>query len=121
MPMLAVMRSSCWSMTQGGAQRQENLFRTDGGILGVRHLREQNHEFIATLPADRVRAPHAGKQPLGDGLQQVVSNVVTQGVIDVLEAVHVEEQQRQLFAGYAELALSLGLVDRSTVLCWVDR
>ena len=37
------------------AQRDKNLVRTDGGILCMRHIREQNHEFIPALPADRVR------------------------------------------------------------------
>ena len=43
----------------GRAQRAEYFLRTHGRILGVCYFREQDHEFIATLPADGVRAAHA--------------------------------------------------------------
>ena len=79
----------------GRAQRQEYLLRTDGRILRVRHFREQDHEFIAALPADGVRAAHASEQPLRHGLQQAVADGVAQRVVDVLEAIHVQEQHRQ--------------------------
>ena len=69
----------------------KDFVRTNGGILCVRHFREQNHEFIAALAADRVCAAHAGEQPLRHGLQQVVADVVAKGVIDVLEAIQIEE------------------------------
>ena len=74
----------------GGAQRLEYFVRTDGRILCVRQFREQDHELIAALPADSVRAAHASEQALGHGLQQAVADSVTEGVVDVLEAIDVQ-------------------------------
>ena len=81
-------------MLVDAVRRMHNLeyfFRTDGGILRVRHLREQDHEFIASLPGDRVRGAHASVQPAGHGLQYAVGDKVAQGVVDVLEAIQVQE------------------------------
>jgi hypothetical protein len=75
----------------GRVQRQKHFLRTDGCILCMGHFREQNHEFVASLPADRVRGAHAGEQPPGDGLQQAIADVVAQRIVDVLEAIHVQE------------------------------
>ena len=75
----------------GRAHRQEYLLRADGRILRVRHFREQDHEFIAPLPADGVRSAHAIEEPLRHGLQQAVADDVAEGIVDVLEAIPVQE------------------------------
>ena len=57
------------------------------GIFRERDLRKQHDEFIAALPADRVRATHASQKAIRDGLKKLVADGVSQGIIDVLEAV----------------------------------
>ena len=64
---------------------------------GLFHFRKQHDEFVAALPADRVRAAHAIHQALGDGLQQLVADRMAQGIVDVLEAVQIQEQHRDCF------------------------
>src|SRR6185312_2987396 len=66
-----------------------------GGILSMRYLREQNHEFIAASAAHRIRAAHATPQALCYRLQQPVADAVAESVVDVLEAIQIEEQHRQ--------------------------
>ncbi len=69
-----------------------------GGLLatGRRGTREENGELVPAEPADGVLGPHAGLQPLGDRHQQQVAVVVAKGVVDVLEAVQIEQEHRRL-------------------------
>ena len=64
MPMLAVMRKSCSPMRCGASSAGDDLVGADGGIVRMDHIGEQNQEFVAALPADRVGAAHAGEQAL---------------------------------------------------------
>jgi len=45
---------------------------------------------------DGVGPSHDGPQPLGDRAQQQVADVVTEGIVDRLEVVEVEKEQRRL-------------------------
>jgi hypothetical protein len=56
-----------------------------------------NHEFIAAQPRDEVGLPNTAGEPLRDLLQQAVAGVVAKCVIDLLEAVQIDEQHRQPF------------------------
>ena len=79
-------------------QRQQHLFRTEGRIFRVLDLRKQYHEFIPALTAHGVRAAHTGHQALCDRLQQLVANRMSQGVVDVLEAIQIQKQHSALLA-----------------------
>ena len=57
----------------------------------------ENYEFIAALPAHRVRAAYAIHQPFGDRLQKLVAGWMTQGIVDVFEAIQIQEQDRNFF------------------------
>ncbi|GEM_PF-4438928 len=48
------------------------------------------------LATDRSRAPYAGSQALRDRLQQLVTNGVSERVIDVFKMVEIHEQRREL-------------------------
>ena len=54
----------------------------------------QHDELVPAEPADGVAGPGGAGQPRGDLPQQVVAGVVAEGVVDVLEAVDVEEEHR---------------------------
>jgi len=60
--------------------------------IGLVH---QHHELVAAQARDGVDLAQAGLQPLGHVHQHAVAELVAQGVVDVLEAVEVGEQQRK--------------------------
>jgi len=53
-------------------------------------------ELVATEPRDGVSRPYRADQPFGHPYQQFVPSCVTHGVVDTLEIVQVEEQDRDL-------------------------
>src|SRR5581483_5165111 len=76
----------------GCAQRGEQLARTEGRIFWAAHFRQENHEFIPTLATDGVRASHASRQASRNRLQKLIADRMTQGVVDMLEVIHIHEQ-----------------------------
>jgi phosphoribosylaminoimidazole (AIR) synthetase len=95
MPMLALVSRFCDSIRCGGRERREYSLRARGGIVGVFDVRQQHDEFVATVAADGIGRAHGIRQALGDGDQQLIPGCVAQGVVDVLEVVHVDEQNRE--------------------------
>lgn len=72
-------------------------FAGDQGGRGVGVLREvfqQHHELVAAQPRHGVGFAHGVLQPLRDQRQQLVAGVVAAGVVELLEVVEVDEQQR---------------------------
>ncbi len=67
-----------------------------GGIL------HQDDEFVPAQPRQHIAVAQAGAQPGGDLLQQLVAGFVADNVVDVLEAVEVDQHQR----GIHSLALA---------------
>ena len=66
----------------------------DGARLDRRvQVGQADRELVAAQPRDRVGPAQRGAQPLGDLAQQQVAGVVAERVVDVLEAVEVEQQQ----------------------------
>ena len=55
--------------------------------------RSSTRELVAAEPRERVAAPQRVAQPLGDVAQQPVAVVVAERVVDLLEAVEVDQQQ----------------------------
>ena len=82
--------------------RERRAHRLDGGTRhpqGVGRLvqvGQQQGELVAAQPRQRVAAAHALAQAGGDLLQQGVAGGVAEGVVDVLEAVHVGVHHRHL-------------------------
>eukprot|EP01136_Pigoraptor_vietnamica_P033089 Opistho-1_new@95611 len=68
-------------------------------------LVQQHHELVATEPRHGVDLAQAGLQPLGHLDEHAVAEHVTERVVDLLEAVEVEEQQRERRLDFA-LAMS---------------
>src|SRR5204862_632594 len=56
----------------------------------------EDHELVAAYPGERVRLANPTSDALGDLLKQAVPCLVPQRVVDRLEAVDVEQEQRHL-------------------------
>ena len=65
-----------------------------GGHPAVGQPAQEHGELVAAEPRERVAAAHDALQARGDLLQQAVAGVVAERVVDLLEAVEVDEQQR---------------------------
>ncbi len=95
----------------GFHQALEQLLADFGGVLSG-HLRlfgerlKEHHEFVAAQPRQGVLGAQAGRQACGDFAQQGVADRVAEAVVDRLEVVEVDEQQR------AEALLALLAVHR---------
>ena len=57
--------------------------------------RKDNRELVAAEPRNRVRVAQRGAQTRRHALQHAVAGMMAQRVVDLLEAVQVQEQQRQ--------------------------
>ena len=67
------------------------------------HPRQHDHELVAAEPRDDVALAHAAFEAARHLDQQAIADVMPEGVVDHLEAVHVDEHQRHLRAGPARL------------------
>ena len=73
--------------------------------LGRGDAGQQHCELVAAEPSDGVDLPQRGLEPLPDLEQELVAVVVAEGVVDLLEPVQVDEQQRR------RAQLPVGLAD----------
>jgi hypothetical protein len=65
----------------------------------VRSRLAENHDKLVAADARyRIRAAHHTLQPSGDLLQEFVSSAVAQGIIDVFEAIEIEDAYRKPLA-----------------------
>lgn len=65
----------------------------------VRDVRQQHDELVPAEPGDERGVWHGPAQSVCDRAQDDVTQLVPEGVVDVLEAVSVEQQQRDLPVG----------------------
>jgi hypothetical protein len=63
------------------------------GTLGGGDRGQQDGELVAAEPGDGVDRPQRATQPFADLHQQLVAVVVAEGVVDLFEAVQVDQQQ----------------------------
>lgn len=61
-----------------------------------RRLRQQHRELLAAHAPDHVVRAHGGAEHLGDRPRHLVARAVTVRVVDPLEVVDVDQEQRQL-------------------------
>ena len=59
----------------------------------VLHALAQDHEFVAADPGDGVGRAHGGAEAGRNGLEHLVTDVVTERVVDLFEIVDVAEQR----------------------------
>src|ERR1039457_4050276 len=67
--------------------------------IGVEKRWQHEQEFVAALATDGVSVAHAFAQSVGGLFEKPVANGVSQGVVDGLEVVEVELEQRNLVVG----------------------
>ena len=79
------------------ADRARDLLRHDLGALAGRS-REQDQELLAAPATGVVVDAEGAPKSLADTSQDLVSDVVSVGVVDLLEVVEVEEDDRELVA-----------------------
>ena len=72
-------------------------------VRSVWNAGQDQAELVAPQPRDRVVGAQGGQQPLGDDAQQLVARVVAERVVDVLEAVQVDQDDRAALAALAAL------------------
>ena len=84
-------------MPDGGERQAERRLQPEGqrrGLGGVA-VASEDEELVAAQPADGVPGPHLVDQPAADLAQQRVADLVAEGVVDGLEPVEVDDQQRR--------------------------
>ncbi len=98
------------------AQHTNEPAREIGRICGFSDIAENDSEFVATEPRDGVRLPDQSLQLLGDGDQQGISDRMTERVVDRLEPVQIEAQDRaRLAALHAAKRLDQPLMEQGPV------
>ena len=73
----------------------EDLGREPVGVLRVGNLLEDDRELVPAEARDGVALAHARRQARSDVLEDLVTDRVPKGVVDGLEAVEIDEQQRE--------------------------
>src|SRR6185503_3837079 len=82
----------------GRLQRVEDLLGDLPGVLDLADDVDEHRELVAAETRDGVLFTDGAADAGGHDLQQAVTDGVTERVVDLLEPVDVEEQDRQLVA-----------------------
>ena len=69
------------------------------GVVGRMDVLLEHHELVAAEARDEILGPQHLAQPLGDRAQQLVAAGMAERVVDLLELVEVDEQQRRQLLG----------------------
>src|SRR3984893_17564613 len=73
--------------------------RQHGGVLVRIDVLLEHDELVAAEPRHEILGPQHLAQSLGDRAEQLVAAGMTQGVVDLLELVEIDEQQRRELIG----------------------
>ena len=95
MPMLALSVTSSPACRPGLVDRVQNAVGHVDGVFVARDACLQDCELIAAKAGDRIGVTHDRAQPVGDLDEELVADLVTQPVVDVLEAVEIDEMERK--------------------------
>ena len=100
MPMLASM---CTRIPPTRERALERRAQPQAGGAGRRLVAgvEHDRELVAAEPRERVAGPQRLLQARADLAQDLVAGVVAERVVELLEAVEVDQQQRDLVVGVA--------------------
>ncbi len=76
------------------AQPLDDAAGKRGGVFGRRDVLLEHDELVAAEAGDEILGPQHLAQTIGDGAQQLVAAGVTERVVDLLELIEVDEEQR---------------------------
>ena len=91
------MPLNCEGLFQGGRQLLRELARDDGVGTG-----EDDAELIAPEAADQVLTAEARLDARAKLLEKLVAGNMAKGVVDLLEVIEIEDQQRGANVGAAD-------------------
>ena len=92
-------------------------------IGGIRRPLEQNlryGKFIAAQSGDQIYISGTISQPLGNANEQFIADRMTEGVVDTLQMVDIEIQERQLFAAMGAFEYLFKLLAKQSSI-WKSR
>ena len=69
---------------------------------------EQNIEFVAANASDRVPWPHGLPEPGCNSGQKEIAGAVAEGIVDFLEMIQIDEEEREFLAEFPRFAKSDG-------------
>ena len=81
----------------GLADRFQKAPRQQHRVFGTRHAPLHDREFVGVEACQHVFFAQRRTQPLGNAAQQFVADAVAERIVDRLETVETEHQQRHLF------------------------
>ena len=87
-----------------GGERAQDLGRQGRGVGGLRELGLHQRELVAAEPGQGVAGADRARDPAGHRAQQLVADRMAERVVDLLEAVEIEEEDR----GHATFAAGMG-------------
>ena len=67
-------------------------------IFRVFNFRQEDHELVTSLTADGIHATHAPRQTGSHRLQQLITDHMTERIVDVFEIIHIHVEQCYLLA-----------------------
>ncbi|MEF8710022.1 MAG: hypothetical protein V5B38_14620 [Candidatus Accumulibacter propinquus] len=95
MPMLAPTKNSCLDRHRRVLQDIQNLLRDVRDGIRPDDPLYDNQEFVATQAANGIGFTHQPAEPPGHLAENAITDLMAKGVVDVLEAVEVDEQYGQ--------------------------
>ena len=98
MPMLAPIAACVCAERVGCAHDLDDALRQCLGARAALGRDLQDRELVAAEPRHRIDLAHAAAQPLRHVMQQLVAGRVAERVVDRLEAVEVDQHQREALA-----------------------
>jgi hypothetical protein len=94
MPMLAPTKNSCPTVT-GASSRTYRIFSAICETAVAANVLDDNQELVTAEAANRIGFPHQPAEPPGHLAENAIADLVAKGVVDVLEAVEIDEQHGQ--------------------------
>ncbi len=80
------------------AQRAAHTFGDLMGCRDVRNLRQHHDELVAADSGDEIERPNLGQETLRHDAQHPIANLVTMAVVDRLEAIQIDVDNRSTSA-----------------------
>ena len=112
--MLAPRRNSWPEISNGSDQHADDRARRRFDRARAIGGSDQHHELVAAEARHQSSGADRATQPIGRGAQQLIADRVAERVVDLLELVEVDEQQRRVDV------VGLGGEDRRGALAELD-